>query len=573
MTKELVIHASGAEIEIALLEDGQLVEMSQEKSGSAFSVGDIYVGKVRKVMAGLNAVFVDVGYEKDAFLHYLDLGPYFTTLHRISKTGGGPGSKTKFVDISREKLSQPLPREGKIDAHLSSGDSVIVQIAKEPISTKGPRLTSELSLAGRHLVLIPLSTKVNISQKIRSTEERKRLKKIVEGMLPKQFGAIVRTAAEGKTQEDIESDIKTLLEKWDSAMHTLQSAKPAQLLLGEDSRTTTILRDLLSDSFAKIHVDDEELYRTIKEYISTIEPDAEKIVKLYKGTTPIFDQYEITKQIKQQFGRTVPFRRGAYLIVEHTEALHVIDVNSGKRAKADENQEQNALECNMNAVPEVARQLRLKDMGGIVVVDFIDLHIAANRTKVYDAMKEAMAKDRAKHNILPLTKFGLMQITRQRVRPETKIKISESCPTCRGTGQVAPTLLLDELIEAKLAYLASEGATAPVESKQAQRAKAVALEAEAAAPQPRAPQQRGGGQQRREPAVAVAPIVVPEVAKERVKRIKLHVHPFVGAFLKRGLISRRLRLQWKYGIRIELVENHSIGLIDFNILDKDDRPL
>lgn len=570
MTKELVIHASGAEIEIALLEDGQLVEMSQEKGGSAFSVGDIYVGKVRKVMAGLNAVFVDVGYEKDAFLHYLDLGPSFTTLHRISKTGAGPGSKTKFVDISREKLSQPLPREGKIDAHLSQGDSVIVQIAKEPISTKGPRLTSELSLAGRHLVLIPLSTKVNISQKIRSNEERKRLKKIVEGILPKNFGAIVRTAAEGKTQEDIESDIQTLLEKWTSAMRTLQSAKPVQLLLGEDSRTTTILRDLLSDSFAKIHVDDEELFRTIKEYISTIEPDAEKIVKLYKGATPIFDQYEITKQIKQQFGRTVPFRRGAYLIVEHTEALHVIDVNSGKRAKADENQEQNALECNMNAVPEVARQLRLKDMGGIIVVDFIDLHIAANRNKVYDAMKEAMAKDRAKHNILPLTKFGLMQITRQRVRPETKIKISESCPTCRGTGQVAPTLLLDELIEAKLAYLASEGtSTAPVESKQAQRAKTVTLDEEPTTVQSPKTQQRGGGQ--RKPQPAPVPVVVAE--KEKVKRVKLHVHPFVGAFLTRGLISRRLRWQWKYGIKIDLVENHSIGLIDYKILDRDDRPL
>lgn len=513
MTKELVIHSNGQQIEIALLEDGQLVELSQEKGGAGFSVGDIYVGKVRKVMSGLNAVFIDVGYEKDAFLHYLDLGSQFTTLHRISKTGG---TKTRPIDISREKLSQPLPREGKIDTHLASGDSIIVQIAKEPISTKGPRLTSEVSLAGRHLVLMPLSTKVNISQKIRSNEERKRLKKIVEGILPRNFGAIVRTAAEGKTQEDIESDIKSLLEKWSQAMQMLQTAKPPMLLLGEDSRTTTILRDLLSDSFSKIHVDDPEIYRTVREYISAIEPDAEKIVKLYKGSTPIFDEYEITKQIKQQFGRTVPFRRGAYLIVEHTEALHVIDVNSGKRAKADENQEQNALECNMNAVPEVARQLRLKDMGGIIVVDFIDLHIAANRNKVYEAMKEAMAKDRAKHNILPLTKFGLMQITRQRVRPETKIVISESCPTCRGTGQVSPTLLLDEQIEARVAYLARE---------------------------------------------------------HKIPVMKIHVHPFVAAFLNKGLISKRMRWAMKYRTKISVIVNHSVGMIDYKILGSDDSKL
>lgn len=505
MTKELIIHSSGTDIEIALVEDGNLVELSQEKGGGGFSVGDIYVGRVRKVMAGLNAVFIDVGYEKDAFLHYLDLGSQFTTLHRISKS---TGARKKAVDISREKLSAPMPKEGKIGTHLSSGDSLIVQIAKEPISTKGPRLTSEISLAGRHLVLIPLSNKVNISQKIRSNDERKRLKKIVEGMLPQNFGAIVRTAAQGKTQEDIESDIESLLAKWKTAMETLQTATAPTLILGEASRATTILRDLLSDSFATINTDNEDIYHSVKDYISAIEPDAEKIVKLHKGSIPIFDEYGITKQIKQQFGRTVPFKRGAYLIVEHTEALHVIDVNSGKRSKADENQEQNALECDMNAVPEVARQLRLKDMGGIIVIDFIDLHIATNRQKVYDAMKQAMATDRAKHNILPLTKFGLMQITRQRVRPETKIIITESCPTCRGTGQVSPTLLLDEQIESRVAFLASD---------------------------------------------------------KGHKSLTLHVHPYVASFLSKGLISKRMRWSMKYKTAIKIVPNDSMGMIDYQI--------
>lgn len=510
MTKELVIHGSGCDIDIALLEDGNLVEMNQERGGSGFAVGDLYVGKVHKIMAGLNAAFINVGYEKDAFLHYLDLGPQFQTLHRISKSAGATAKKP--IDLSKEKMSAPMPRENKISNFLKTGDTIIVQIVKEPISSKGPRLTTDISLAGRHLVLIPMSNKIHISQKIRSSEERKRLKQIVADVLPRNFGAIVRTAAQGKENEDIEADIKQLLNKWKSAMNKLQSAQVPSLILGEASRATTILRDLLSDSFANIHIDDPEIFQTTKEYISAIEPDAEKIVKLYKGSVPIFDNFGVTKQIKQQFGRTVPFKRGAYLIVEHTEALHVIDVNSGKRAKADENQEQNALECNLNAVPEVARQLRLKDMGGIIVIDFIDLHVAVNRAKVYEAMKIAMSGDRAKHNILPLTKFGLMQITRQRVRPETKITITESCPTCNGTGQVSPTLLLDEKIESRVAYLASE---------------------------------------------------------KSHKRITIQAHPFVAAFLTRGLFSYRLKWSWKYKLKIKVTPNDSLGMIDYKIFDKE----
>ncbi len=509
MTKELVISSCSSDIEIALLEDGFLVELNQEKGGGGFSVGDLYVGKVRKVMSGLNAVFVDVGYEKDAFLHYLDLGSQFETLRRISKTAG---AQKKLTDLGKEKLSAPMPKEAKIGNYLSSGDSIIVQIAKEPISTKGPRLTSDISLAGRHLVLIPMSNKVHISQKIRSSEERKRLKGIVDGILPRNFGAIVRTAAQGKSEQDIENDIKNLLSKWRSAMVKLQTAKAPALILGESSRATTILRDLLNDSFANIHIDNEEIYQSVKEYITAIEPDAEKIIKLYKGNIPIFDHYGITKQIKQQFGRTVPFKRGAYLIVEHTEALHVIDVNSGKRSKADENQEQNALECNMNAVPEVARQLRLKDMGGIIVIDFIDLHVAANRQKVLEAMKIAMATDRAKHNILPLTKFGLMQITRQRVRPETKIIINESCPTCRGTGQVSPTLLLDEQIESRVAFLARE---------------------------------------------------------KQEKHITVQAHPYVASYLTRGLISKRRRWAMRYKAKIRITPNEKLGMIDYKIYNGD----
>lgn len=503
ISKELVIHASGPDISIALLEEGNLVELNREQGKTGFLVGDIYLGRVRKIMAGLNAAFVNVGYEKDAFLHYLDLGSSFVTMQKVAKQAG---NKKAPIDISKERLSENMKREGKITSALSSGDLIMVQIAKEPISTKGPRLTSELSLAGRHLVLIPFSGKVHISQKIRSAEERKRLKSIADEILPRNFGAIIRTAAEGKSTEDIETDIRDLLSKWDTVMLNLQSSVAPALLLGEAGRTTTILRDLLSDSFSAIHTDSEEIYHQVREYISGIAPEAEKIVKLYKGNVPIFDNFDVTKQIKQYFGRTVPFKRGAYLIVEHTEALHVIDVNSGKRAKSDENQEQNALECNMNAVPEVARQLRLKDMGGIIVIDFIDLHNAQNRNLVYNAMKECMALDRAKHNILPLTKFGLMQITRQRVRPETQITITESCPTCRGTGQVSPTVLIDQQIESTVAFLARE---------------------------------------------------------KHYKLLTLHAHPYIAAYLKKGVVSKRTKWALKYGVSLKIIPNDSIGIIDY----------
>ncbi len=508
MTKELVISGGDEQINIALLEDGNLVELNQEKDSEGFAVGDIYIGKVRKVMAGLNAAFVNIGHEKDAFIHYNDLGPQFQTIHRISKA---VGAHRKPVDIAREKLSPPMPRDAKIGNFLKTGDTIIVQVSKEPISTKGPRLTTDISIAGRHLVLIPFSNKVHLSQKIKSNDEKKRLKSIVGKALPHNFGAIVRTAAQGKTEQDITSDIQNLLGKWKTTMAKLQKTPVPALLVGEVSRTTTILRDLLSNSFSNIHTDSNEIYQNIKDYISEIEPDAEKIVKLYKGNIPIFDHYGITKQIKQQFGRTVPFKRGAYLIVEHTEALHVIDVNSGKRSKADENQEQNAMECNLNAVPEVARQLRLKDMGGIIVIDFIDLNLSMNRAKVYEAMRIAMSTDRAKHNILPLTKFGLMQITRQRVRPETKISITESCPTCKGTGQVSPTILLDEQIENRVALL---------------------------------------------------------VRETGAKKLIIHTHPFLASHLTRGFISVRTKWAWRHKVKLKIVPNDSIGMIDYKIFNR-----
>lgn len=444
--KEIIIDASSPEISIALLEDKELVELKKEKSDVQFSVGDIYLGKVKKIMPGLNAAFVDIGYGKDAFLHYLDLGPQFNTLNKyvnLAVTGKG-----KFPPLHKFKREQDINKDGKISGVLKTGHHVLVQIVKEPISTKGPRLTSEISIAGRNLVLIPFSDKVSISQKIESDEQRNRLKRLLLSIRPKNFGIIARTAAEDKKVAVLDNELRGLIKKWESAYENLTRAHPPKLVISEVNRTTAILRDILSVSFNSIIVNDPVLFREMKDYISTIAPEKQKIIKLYSGDVPVFEKYGVDKQIKSLFGKTVSFKNGAYLIIEHTEALHVIDVNSGNRSKNVSDQETNALEVNLAAAGEIARQLRLRDMGGIIVADFIDMISNDHKNMVFEKMKDEMSKDRTKHNILPLSKFGLMQITRQRVRQEMTIDVSEKCPTCAGKGTIGPSIMFtDDLKE------------------------------------------------------------------------------------------------------------------------------
>ena len=463
MSKELIIDVKTSEIVIALLENNRLLELNNEKLNSQFSVGDIYLGKVKKIMPGLNAAFIDVGYKKNGFLHYLDMGPQFESLNKylhqcLSKKGNN-------VPFQNFKPELDISKDGTITDTLTVGQYIIVQIAKEPISTKGPRLSAEISIADRNIVLIPFSKKVSISQKLKSDEERNRLKQLVRSIIPKNFGAIIRTVAEGKKVADLDKELKGIVSRWESAFDNIKSANPPKLILGEVNRTTAILRDILNPSFNKIMVNDEAAFTQLKEYTREISPDKEKIVSLYNDPTPIFDSYGVEKQIKALFGRTVVLKKGAYLVIEHTEALHVIDVNSGNRTKSDKSQEMNALEVNIASAQEIARQLKLRDMGGIIVVDFIDLHEAENRGTLYEKMKEFMHGDRAKYHILPLSKFGLMQITRQRVRPEMNIKTKESCPTCKGTGEVAATILLDEEIKSKLSYLVDKTNTKNVTLK------------------------------------------------------------------------------------------------------------
>lgn len=450
MNYELVVDARANGIWLALLKDGKLIELHEEQGQTDFAVGDLYLGKVRKVVPSLNACFVDVGYEKDAFLHYLDLGPQYKSLDKFTRqTLQG---KQNVADLLYFKSEDDIPKDGKIAETVSSSQPIMVQVAKEPISSKGPRLSAEITLAGRFLVLVPFSNKISISQKIKDNAERARLKEIMESIKPKNFGVIIRTVAQNKKVELLDQDLQNLLNKWKTMFENLKNSAPPKRVLGEINKTSSILRDLLNADFTNIHINNKELLDEMTDYVSGIAPGREKILKLYTGKLEIFEKFGIQKQIKALFGKKVPMQSGGYLIIEHTEAMHVVDVNSGNRKGAD-GQESNALATNLEAAEELARVLQLRDMGGIVAVDFIDMHQRENNKILYEKMKEFMKSDRAKHNILPPSRFGVVEITRQRVRPETDINTSETCPTCNGSGDVQASILFAEEIENNLAYL------------------------------------------------------------------------------------------------------------------------
>ena len=452
--KDLVVSVGQTEVKLALMENHKLIEYSRESSqGHSYSVGDVFLGRVKKLLPALNAAFVDIGDSKEAFIHYLDLGLYFNSFDAFVKQSN---QNVNMNDLySRIQIGPALGKDGKIDSVLKVGQMIICQIVKEPISTKGSRLTAEISIAGRNIVLLPFAQKVSVSQKIASKEEKKRLETLVRSILPKNYGAIIRTASEGKKAAVLVAEAKSLIQKWEGAWARIAKDKSMGLLFTEYSKTTTMLRDLLNDSFTNVYVDDQTVYEETRKYISLISPEQEKIVKLYEGKEPIFDHFEVTRQIKGSFGKVVPMKQGAYLVIETTEALNVIDVNSGIRAKTKD-QEENSFEVNKIAAEEIARQLRLRDMGGIVIVDFIDMDSQEHRNELHKYMMDLMAKDRAKHNVLPLTKFGLMQITRQRIRPVTEIETMEQCPMCHGTGKITSSVVIDEQIERKLSHLVIE---------------------------------------------------------------------------------------------------------------------
>ncbi len=507
MSLELIVDTRRNGIWLALLDDGKLIELHEEQGNAEFAVGDIYLGRVRKIVPSLNAAFVDVGYEKDAFLHYLDLGPQFNSLNKFSRDT--LRNKQNVADLLYFKSEKDIPKDGKMSEVVSSSSPILVQVAKEPISSKGPRLCAEITLAGRYLVLVPFSNKVSISQKIKDPEERKRLKEVVMGIKPKNFGVIIRTVAKGKKVELVDQDLRNLIEKWKVMYENLKTAKPPSRVLGEMDKTSTILRDLLNADFSNIHVNDPILAASIREYVSGIAPGREKMVKHYDGKLAIFEKFGINRQIKALFGKKVPLPSGGYLIIEHTEAMHVIDVNSGNRKGAD-GQESNALSTNMEAALEIARVLQLRDMGGIVCIDFIDMHDRTNNKDLYTCLKTAMSKDRAKHNIIPPSKFGVVEITRQRVRPETDITTTEKCPTCNGTGEVQASILFAEEIESHLKFL---------------------------------------------------------IEKKNEKKLILQVHPYLEAFFKKGLISKQIKWLFKYKRWISVRANSANHLLQYSFVN------
>ena len=522
MKSEVIVDVQPAEVQIALLEEGKLVEFQREGRTEHFAVGNIYLAPVRKIMPGLNACFVNVGHERDAFLHYLDLGAHYHAMEKyIATASARPSCVPRIGTIPNQA---DTGKDGSIQNVLKQGDMLLVQIVKEPISTKGPRLTCELSFAGRYLVLMPFSEKINVSTKIKKDKERARLKRIIHSAKPSGFGVIIRTVAEDAAAEELTEELNSLIAQWEDTVRRMQqrlkaatpdankgnAKKSPALVYEETSRAVGMLRDLLNPSYENIYVNDPNICDELKSYVTLIAPDRKDIVKHYKGTVPIFDNFSVTKQIKTSLGRIVSYKHGAYLIIEQTEALHVVDVNSGTRSKSAEGQEINALDVNLGAADEIARQLRLRDIGGIIVVDFIDMAEAEHRQALYERMVENMKRDRAKHNILPLSKFGLMQITRQRVRPATNVTVEEACPTCGGTGSIKSSLLFTDALESKINTL---------------------------------------------------------VHTIGIRKFRLHVHPFVAAYLRRGLFPIAWRWKLKFSPRISIVASQKLAYLEYHFYD------
>lgn len=510
MSNELIISATQDGCRIALLKDKHLAEFHEEQDGSKFVVGDIYLGTVKKVVPGLNAAFIDIGYEKDAFLHYLDLGPKFSSLQKFTKLVRA--KKITGGKLDRFQTEKEIDKHGKITQQLTKNQLVPVQVVKEPISTKGPRLSCELSIAGRYLVLVPFSSGVSLSKRISSGEERKRLQRLIQSIKPENFGVIIRTVAEGKEVAELDKDLRSIVKMWEEGMTRLVDANPRDKVIGELNKASSLLRDVLNESFDNVLVDDKKIFEEVKSYIHNIAPDKEKIVKLYTGKVKLFEHYGVERQIKSAFGQTVSLRGGGYLIIEHTEALHVIDVNSGNKSNREENQETTALSVNLEAVREVARQLRLRDMGGIVVVDFIDMRSMDSKKLIFNKMKEEMESDRAKHTVLPLSKFGLMQITRERVRPQMNIATKEVCPTCNGTGKITASILVTDQIENHIQHL---------------------------------------------------------FEKQNEKHLVLALHPFLYAYYNKGIISKRVKMYFKYKRWVDMVKDSSLGITEFHFLNRD----
>lgn len=508
MKKELIISHEEDYTKIALLEDGRLLELHEEEQKSDFVVGDLFLGKVKKLAPNLNAAFVNIGYDKDAFLHYQDLGPEYLTYSSFLKNV--ISKKQQDPSLKNFPLEKEISKNGLIDKVLAKDDTVLLQITKEPISTKGPRISTQISLTGRFLVLIPFDTKVSISKKIEDTTEKTRLRTLIESIKPEGFGVIIRTVAEGKKVAELHNDMDQLVQKWETTFKNIGKSKIPAKILSEDDKASSILRDNFNADFVNIFCDDEQMVSDMKNYLEIIAPERKNIVQFYDSHIPLMEYYNVEKQLKQSFGKhvNIPSSKGAYLVIEHTEALHVIDVNSGNNINSGKSgNKEHALYVNKMAATEIARQLRLRDMGGIIVVDFIDMIDANHRRELFDHLRDEMLRDKARHKILPPSKFGLIQITRQRTRPEKVIKTKEDNPNIDGEI-LAPIVIVERMEE-----------------------------------------------------------TIRNIMQTQKGKLYLHTHPFVEAYLTKGIMSIQTKWYLKYKKWVTIIPRDSFKYLEYKLLD------
>lgn len=513
MHKEIIVNCSGTQNRVAITEDGVLVDFFVDLLDKRRMVGNIYHGRVARVLPGIRAAFVDIGMKHDAFLHFSDIGQTTDNLRGIlgedyehddddeQETGNHHKSHNHGDKKNNQNKKFEMPK-------LRKGEDIIVQIIKEPVKDKGVRVTSSVSIPGRFCVLLPMDNKIGISKKISNFKERKRLKRIARTIIPEKFGLIVRTAAKNQDEEALAADLRYLMKTWEEIEEKLKESKPPELIFKDVATTLSVIRDLFTPDVNRVFVDSKKVYKEIRNYVSYMQPDLLKRVELFKGNQPIFEAFKIQDQIEQMFQKRVHLPSGGHIVIEHTEAMTVVDVNSGRYA-AKKEQELNSLKTDLEASRELVRQLRLRDIGGLIVVDFIDLEDDKNRKKVYDELRKEFRKDRAKTAMLPMTDFGLMQITRQRIRENIVQSLYESCPYCDGTGLLVKKDNMIYDIEAWLKRYKLEG---------------------------------------------------------KEKSLKLVVHPSLGAKLREGKFSRIMKFKLKYFFRLKLIEDEKMNPQSFQIL-------
>ncbi|PEN11353.1 ribonuclease G [Longibacter salinarum] len=603
MSKEIVVNVEDSRTRIAIVEDGKLAELYIENAENKRTIGNMYLGRIRKVMPSIQAAFVDIGQEQDAFLHFSDLSD---NLGALVDFLGQDKPRVETVDLPEEEGKRP---------DLRRGQEILVQVTKEPISNKGSRISTDLSLAGRFLVLVPLQRYVAVSRKITEEKERRRLKALASSLVPEGFGVIVRTVAEGRDAKSLDKDLKLLMERWRRAEEKLDSVEPPALVHEDVDMASSIIRDQFSDDYDRILVDHKPLFHSIRSYVRAVAPKMVDRVELHDKTDPVFEAANIQRGADRAFKDRVELPSGGYLFIERTEAMHVIDVNSGRSGRG-KSQSQNSLDVNLEAARVIVRQIRLRDLGGIIVVDFIDLRDEKDRKKVYDEIKKGFKDDRAVTKVLPMSDFGLVEITRQRLRPSLTTTFSsangESSEEDRdsssgsGNGNVQrierklerTEMKLEESrrqlnqkeseIE-KLREKADEGGSGPDPSelqslrdklkhyqREAREARKRAKKAESDARKAtekaetstnRAPAASGDG-------VAVDPEQVVRSIEEWVeahrsdrRAVTLHVHPFTAAFLHRPVPSYQTEWFMKYYVRVHIESDPTMSPLDYRFVD------